>query len=454
MRDWFSQYIGYPLIVNGNWRWDKDRKLFKRLLLQKQAEQFAPLEEQRALQFSRLKALLVHAGRNVPYYRDLFAELHFDPAAIETCGDIRVLPVLTREIIQDNQDRLLVENPEAYGARRNSTGGSTGYALNFYQGTNYSVHVEASQWVSDMAAGRRMGAPTAYLWGAPRDIALAEGLKGRLHGLLRNERRFNSFDMGPARMHQYYRALQRFRPEVLIAYASSLYIFACFLRENSLRPDFPMVSIITSAEVLFDHIRETLEDVFQVPVFDRYGSREMAVIAYECEKHRGLHLHMADQYVELVGDDPIHEPAEMIVTNLHNYSMPFIRYRIGDMAVLSRDSCTCGRGRITDTITTRRGELIHGAFFRHAFFGLPGVRNYQLVQETVDSYHLKVAPAEGFDPGVLRVVREKMLRALGEESNLKIEVVDRIPPSPSGKHLFIISKVPLPVRRLQPRDYK
>jgi len=454
LRDWFSQCVGYPWIVNGNWRRDKDRKAFKTLLRQKQEEQFAPLEHQQALQFERLKALLMHAGKNVPYYRDLFAELHFDPATIQKPEDIKALPILTREMIQDNQERLLVTDPEAYGARRNSTGGSTGYALNFYQGTNYKVNAEASQWLSDMVAGRRMGGATAYLWGSPRDIALTEGVKGRIHGLLRNERHFNSFDMGSDRMREYFGAMQRFQPEVLIAYASSLYIFARFLRENNLTPTFPTTSIITSAEVLFDDVREALEETFRVPVFDRYGSREMAIVAYECEQHQGLHLHMADQYVELIGHDPCREPAEMIVTNLHNYSMPFIRYRIGDLAIASEHSCKCGRsslvlakviGRITDTITTKRGDLIHGAFFRHAFFGLAGIRNYQLIQESTERYHLKVVPAADFEPSVLKSVQRKILQAVGWESILEIEIVDDISPSGSGKHLFIISRVPLPV---------
>ena len=452
--DWFSQRVGYPLIVNGNWRRDKDRRLFRQLLQQKQEEQFAPLVQQRDLQLKRLRSLLLHAGEKVPYYHDLFAELRFDPSAIEKTEDIQVLPILTRELIQDNQDRLLVSNPQAYGARPNSTGGSTGCPLNFYQCTNYGTNSEAALWMSDMVAGRKMGSRTAILWGAHRDTRRFEGLKGFAYCLLHNRRYFDAYDMSLEQMHNYYRALQRFQPEVLIGYASSLDLFACFLRENRLAPSFPRVSIITSAEVLSSYMRETLEEVFRVPIFDRYGSRELSLIAYECEEHNGLHLNLSDQYAELRGNDPYHEPAEIVTTSLNNYAMPFIRYRIGDMAVLSDRSCTCGRsapllqrvdGRMTDTITTKSGKLVYGGCFRVLFWGCSGIRQYQFIQESLDKFVLKIVPADGFEPSLLSKLRNEILQVVGKESTLAIELVDHISPAPSGKHLFVISKVPLPI---------
>ena len=97
--EWFSRTIGFPLIINGGWRRDKDRRRFSQLLREKLESQFWPAGQLEAWQLQRLRPLLAHAGQNVPYYRDLFRETGFDPRGVDHLADLRALPPLTRQIV-------------------------------------------------------------------------------------------------------------------------------------------------------------------------------------------------------------------------------------------------------------------------------------------------------------------------------------------------------------------
>jgi phenylacetate-CoA ligase len=247
-------------------------------------------------------------------------------------------------------------------------------------------------------------------------------------------------------------SMQRTPPDVLVAYASSAHLFATFLEANGLRPDYPRVSIITSAEVLRDDMRGVITRTFGKPVYNRYGSREVGLVAFECEAHRGLHMNTADLHIECLGENVYEQAGELIITQLNNYSMPLIRYRIEDMAVLHADPCACYRqtpmirqviGRTTDTIRTRSGDLIHGEYFTHLFYGLKGIAKFQLVQESLDEFKLFIVRGAGFDPKVIETVRRETLKAVGEGCALTVQEVADIPPARSGKYLFTISKVPI-----------
>jgi phenylacetate-CoA ligase len=448
----FSRSIGFPIVVNGNWRRAKSRERFKSLYAEKLEMQRWPRERLEAHRLERMRRLLHHAGTRVPYYRDLFSAIRFDPLRVRSCADVEALPLLTKDMIREQADRLTADDASRRDSFRNSSGGSTGNPLDFIQDAEFRDHIEAAVWVSDGTAGRRFGSRTALLWGSTRDVDLAAGLKGLAYGVLRNEWFFNSFDMSESQMHRFHVSMQRTPPDVLVAYASSAYLFAAFLEANGLRPDYPRISIITSAEVLRDDMRGAITRTFGRPVYDRYGSREVGLIAFECEAHRGLHMNTADLYVECLGENVCEQAGELIITQLNNYSMPLIRYRIEDMAVLRADPCTCSRqtpmiqqviGRTTDTIQTRSGDLIHGEYFTHLFYGLKGIAKFQLVQESLDEFKLFIVRGADFDPKVIEVVRRETLKVVGEGCSLTVDEVADIPPARSGKFLFTISKVPI-----------
>jgi phenylacetate-CoA ligase len=205
--------------------------------------------------------------------------------------------------------------------------------------------------------------------------------------------------MSEENMLKYHKDMEKFQPDVIISYASSIYLLAKFLEKKGIKPNYPKISISTSAETLYPHMRETIERVFNVKVFDKYGSREVSAIAYECEVHSGLHIIMDNVIVECIdpitGEEVWDRPGEILITDLNNYGMPFIRYKIGDMGILSKEKCKCGRntlllkrviGRTTDNFILKNGRIVHGEYFTHLFYGLEGIKEFQFVQEKIDRF--------------------------------------------------------------------
>lgn len=365
---------------------------------------------------------------------------------------IRKFPLLSKNTIQDNF--TVLKNQKANKIALNSSGGSTGTPVNLWQDYNYLVHVFATTRLSDSLEGWFPGCRLARLWGAPKDIKKIEGPIAKIKFWFRNDIWLDSFNMGEERMALYHLNLSRYRPHVILSYASSMDLFARYLEENNISPDYPSVSVITSAETLYDDARERIQRVFGKPVYNRYGSREVGNIGSECSRHSGFHLHPYDHIIEVIDDDEnqiFEKPGRIIITSLTNFGMPIIRYEIGDIGTLSNKPCECGIntpllkkvvGRTSDSIRTREGRIIHGEYFTHIFYGLSGVRRFQFMQESYDNYVVKVQLTHDADTIKIReaIIRECAM-VLGNAIRITIEFVDDIPVTTSGKFRFTISKI-------------
>jgi phenylacetate-CoA ligase len=257
-------------------------------------------------------------------------------------------------------------------------------------------------------------------------------------------------------MESYHRSLERFQPDLIQAYASSIHLLAGFLRSRGIRPTYPRRSIITAAEKLHPYMRAEIEDVFPVRVFDRYGSREAPAMAAECGEHDGLHIQMPGYIVETIdpqsGARVENTPGEIVLTVLNNFAMPLLRYRIGDMGVLTTERCPCGSsfhrlreilGRTSDNFLMPDGRVVHGEYFTHIFYGEEGVAQFQFVQEAIGRFTLRLVPTGAYSPRVLGRIERQIRDVIGGSSELRVEIRDRIPKTPSGKYRFTISNVAL-----------
>jgi phenylacetate-CoA ligase len=409
--------------------------------------------EIQALQLERLRRLLAHAYANVPFYRRRLDDVGLHPDRIQIPEDYRHIPVLTKGDIRQNLDQLVAVNRQRDALRRNATGGSTGAPLVFYQDRSF----QASSWASRMRYrkwyGFEMGDKVAFLWGMDRDIPSSDWPK-RLKLSLRRERWLNSFNVSDEKMEAFARQLIAWQPSFIVAYASSLHLFASFLRRTGLDRIRP-VAIESSAEKLWDFQRELIEDVFQCPVFDVYGSREFVGLAAECEAHAGLHVLADVHYVEFLKDgQPVQDGdfGEIVVTDLTNYAMPFIRYRIGDLGSPKSQPCACGRGfpliqeivgRSSDVLPTPDGRYVHGEYFTHLFYGIPNVRRFQVHQRTLHDVEILIEGDPELPSEMLAEMRRKIIAQMGERTTVRFQVVDAIPLTPSGKYRFTISDVPI-----------
>lgn len=395
----------------------------------------------------RLSRLLEHAGNHVPYYRDLFHKLGFDHRTVTSGDGLKQLPVLDKADIRSAGDRMLSEVVPARARYRNASGGSTGAPLQFYQDSTYDMAARISAPVFDMWTGWRRGEPVALLWGAPTDIARYGLFRQRLRLLLQNRFLVDAFDLDERRLRRAVDNIRRRRPALVVAYASAAYLVARYMKEHDIRLEHPPRAVISSAEVLLPHYRPLIESQFGCKVFNRYGSREVGVVAMECASG-SMHINALDVLVEVHNPGP-DGVGELLITQLNNLVFPFIRYRIGDLAAIQARACACGRhgpclsdlrGRASDFITGPDGTLIHGEWFTHLFYEVRGVALFTFRQVSPRRYVFDVQRDADFDPAAFHKAMEKAQLRLGSNARIEINFVDRFEATPSGKHRFVVNE--------------
>ena len=393
-----------------------------------------------AFQRMRLEKLLRHAYQTTPYYRDLFE--------VES-PDISQIPPLEKRNIREQLERLCSEAVPQKHRIKNATGGSTGEPLTFYQDRHYWNQRNLSTYYFDRWAGWDFGERQLIIWGALSDARTAQDWKHQLNNLWRNYHWLNGFHLTDTKMQSTFRKMDRYHPQTILAYPSSLYQFARFIFENGLKPRWGLKGIISSAEMLQPHYRDLAETIFSTKVYNRYGGREVGLIAMECEEGR-LHINCRDLYLEIDSPDPYAEPGDILITQLNNYAMPFIRYRIGDLGRLSDEACPCGNhlpvlaellGRSTATFQTRTGTLIHAGYFTQQFYNVIGLEQFQLIQETLRHCVLKVVINAQWTEAARRHMVQTIQEALGADVIVTVKFVKEIPRPASGKREFTISKV-------------
>ena len=405
----------------------------------------APRETITVFQKERLEKLIQHAYRTTPYYRELFQR---ELLKAET-PELSHIPPLEKQNIREQLDALCSTAFTADRRIKNATGGSTGTPLVFYQDRAYWNQRNLSVYYFDRWTGWDFGEPQLIIWGSPADVEADGHWKHRLGTFWRNQYWLNGFRLTDAAMLAMFEQMNQSLPQTILAYPSSLYQFATFLSDNGLIPQWHLKGIIASAEMLHPHYRTLAEDVFRTKVYNRYGGREVGLIAMECAEGR-MHINCHDLYLEIDSSDPYTEPGEILITQLNNYAMPFIRYRIGDVGMLSDEMCPCGSelpilaellGRTTATFQTKSGTLIHGGYFTQQFYNLVGISQFQLIQETFERCVLKLVINGAWRDEVRQHLVQKIQEVLGADVGVTVEFVEDIPLPASGKREYTISKV-------------
>jgi phenylacetate-CoA ligase len=331
--------------------------------------QFLPDEEIEDLKCRKLTVLLEAAGRYVPYYADLFEREGIDTSSFGESADISKIPFLTRDIIRSEKGRMISKDPLRKGYL-SSMGGSAEEPLNFWCDMAAAPVRRATAMRGYRWTGFDIGGRQALLWGFPPDRSLKERFSEGTKNFFNNILALSSFGMTPEAMRKYAVRLRRFCPSIVTGYPSALEAFSGFCRDTGTSLP-PPKAIVTGGEKLFPYQRKLIEEVFGAGVYDRYGSREFSIVAHECPEHNGLHVFSDLFHVEVIHESgrPAEsgETGEIVITDLSNLYMPFIRYRTGDQVVRGGTKCPCGRGfpllerlegRSPDDIVAPEGKVI------------------------------------------------------------------------------------------------
>jgi phenylacetate-CoA ligase len=406
------------------------------------------------MQRQKLERLLVHARQHVPYYQELIDNLGIDPVRTAEPHIFSRLPVLTKKLIRQNQTCLRSTVLAGNRLHANSTSGSTGEPLHFYTDDGITAYLKASVIRNKEWTGWKMSSREACLWGAPIDADKAKALRGRIHAPITGSLFLSAYDLSDPVMDSYISSIMSYRPYLLISYPSILEVFANHCRIKHIRLD-SLRAIITSAETLWPHQRDFIETHLQVPIYNRYGCREVGDIAHECGAHNGLHVNADCLFVEIVdGSGRACKPGEtgdVLVTSLHNYGMPLIRYAIGDRAAWSpANACPCGRGlpllsviegRSMDVVCTRNGQHIGGTYWTILLRSRPGLAQFQVVQDTLDSVTIRYVPDHDFEPAVLDYFRARIQEKSGGELAVGFRQEKGIEGNASGKRRLVVSNI-------------
>lgn len=309
-----------------------------------ESNQWKTSDELRSLQKVKLNALLKHCEKHVPYYRKVFSQRKINSADMVDYNVFKLIPLLTKEIVNKHRDDLIADNVDKSQLISNSTGGSTGESMCFYNDKLSTVQRQAvvcrnQAWVSALYSDKEV-----KLWGAQMDLNKLKGFRSKLHGMLNNTVCLSSYDLSDSSMAEYVKIFNEFKPKLLTSYASPLAVFSQYIIENNIKIH-PVKSIITSAEKLYDWQRVLIDQAFKSEIFDRYGCREFGNIAHECSVHEGYHVNDERFFIEILDEDgnPVEEGeiGKIYITDLDNYGFPFVRYEIGDLATTANRQCSC-----------------------------------------------------------------------------------------------------------------
>lgn len=357
-------------------------------------------------------------------------------------------PALTKAIIREHYREL--QSPLA-GVKtyENSSGGSTGKPQTFVQDMHFSAWSEAAQlyYYRHFLGINPVEVKKVVLWGSERDTFRERDIKGQVANWLTNTVFLNTFRATEADWLRYIDTINRVKPYFVKGYAGSLYEIARVSKKHN-KPIYHPVFVYSSAEMLQDFMRKEIEEAFGAKVYDYYGSREVGAIAGECSKGK-KHIFTFHNYIEILDDNnqPVERgrPGKVVVTNLHNYSMPLIRYEIGDYGALGSGACACGstlpwfkelKGRITDHFIAMNGELIHGEYFTHLFYFRDWVESFQVNQTDHNRVEVLVVRSGKENKADVADITDKIRFVMGASCDVAWKFVSDIPKTAQGKHLF------------------
>jgi phenylacetate-CoA ligase len=441
LKPWFF-WLPYGLKQGGEYR--------RWLRFLKDAEGW-PRERIEHWQMERLRAVIRHAVRHTAGYRELYRKAGVCAEDLRSPADLRRLPMVTKQMLQDDLAAFTAPTP---GASYATTGGSTGIPFGFYDTRTDDRRESAFMHAGWRRAGWDSRMPTAVLRGA------FIGSRDRIwqYDRLWNTLLLTPYYLTPQTLPTYVEVLARHRIEVLHAYPSSFLLLCDLLAESGLRLHAaPRVAMLGSENLYDWQLARYAAVLPETRVFSWYGHAEMAVMAPWCERSRRFHVWPFHGMAEILDERgaPVGEGAEgeIVGTSLHVRATPFIRYRTMDTAVRGPESCPdCGRpfptlervtGRLQEVIVTGTGRYISmtAVNFHDRIFDR--LRQFQFLQETPGHLVFRYVPKALLTAAEESAIREGLMKKLGDDVGLQLRQTDRIELTARGKLRFLDQRLPI-----------
>ena len=429
------------------------RKMFRNYKYLKTVEYESP-ETLNRLQEEKLTDVLKHSYTNVPYYHKILEQAGAVKDGKVYLENFQDIPLLTKDIIRREGENLYSRDYKSRSWYPNTSGGSTGEPIRFIQDLDYKDWGFAGTFMYESWAGKVLGEPVLKLWGSQRDFLKGKDkASARLGQWVFNTGILNAYRMSQDDMRRHISRWNQVKPRLVGAYTDSMYKLSRFVEKEQISI-YPPQGIICTTAPLLPEARQHIERTFRCKVFNQYGSREVGLVAAECQNQHGLHIFTTHQKVEILDSNgrPVkgEDMGEIILTNLNNYSMPLIRYEIGDTGCFLNKRCPCDRGfpllrevsgRTFAHFIKKDGSVIHAQFFVALFFFKPWVRQFKVIQKDYELIEISVALEHEPKQGDIDVITGKIKQVMGTDCKVEFKFVDEIPPTPSGKYRYTISEI-------------
>jgi len=403
-------------------------------------------------QLQRLKEVVNHAYANVPFYHTFYDTHGFHPSQINTLKDVELIPIINKETIKENRDTFIADNWKDFKPTTRTTGGTTGQAFKFY--------TDRKSWAITWAVKMHFFKQAGFEMGKHKLGVLAGGsllpqkgatFKKRVWRWLMNYYSMPISHMTDEIMEDYYQNLKQQKIKYLRGYPTAIYTLAKYMDQHG--KTLQLKAVFTTAEMLYDHHRELFRKVFLCETYNEYGCGDGNGHALECPQHNGLHLSPELSVTNIVDENGNEvnngEEGELVFTSLQDFSMPFIRFKPGDMAVKTDRICACGInhtliqkiiGRSSDLIEFSNGRKINGLSIPFEAW-TEKVKRFQIVQTEHDAIELNIVPLPMLTENDLDNAKKVLEYHCGEGVKVNINLVDAIEVPKSGKFRYVISKI-------------
>lgn len=411
--------------------------------------QYFTKKELEEIQISKLVHLISYAYTYVPYYRKIMDERGLTPQDICDKRDLSKLPILTKAIVKENYKELISTGKRNFVV--SNTGGSTGEPLSFLLDKESLATIGAAQLRGMGWAGYRYGDKYIALAGSSLGISnKKESLKDKFFTKLNNYIPLAAVHMDNSIIAKYCAQININKPSFIRGYPSAIFLLSHYILEHNL-PIWKPKAIFTTAEILHQKFRNEIEKAFECKIFDGYGCHDGGAHAFECNNHAGLHFADERAVFEIIPDSPDYpNEGEILLTDLHNYAMPFIRYAPGDKIKLSANKCGCGRElSLIEHVTGRTSDLLR--FKNYNVLSMPAITlifrefsflQYQLHQLSESDLLINlVYTKHSSNDEVLKLITI-LQKHLGQDVRIECKKVDHIPLTKAGKAKICISDLP------------
>lgn len=413
-------------------------------------------EQYELFQMKRLKEILLASSKHVPFYKERFSEQEIENIFEHSKTVREVLsffPIVEKTTLKENIEAFTSDDPTLKTVGYSSTSGTTGMPL--------KVPVDQFTEQISQAYLRRfydwMGLPEKFRSIRFSGNVIVSGNQIRppfwVENKIRNQLFMSTYHISETTMPFYIQKIEDYKPSLLDGYPSAIGFIANYIRRNGIKLSFFPKAVATTAETLEDHVRADIETAFNCKVFNQYGSAEGAPLITECPEG-SLHINPETGIIEFMNAEGNNaqagEIAEMVITSFRNRKLPLIRYRIGDIAVLSKNQneCACGRkmpcvdrilGRMDDILYTPDGKIIGMVNYR-IFESAQHVLKSQVVQKDRNRYLIKVIKDREYSKNDEENIFNRARLVFGENAHIEFEYLADIPLSANGKYKCVVNE--------------